>query len=152
MFRCSLLFSQLTSLGRNLFKEFIILSSMGLLICFKLNRCLSDLLDQGQTELGWWRAISVPFLQLWQNRTSGWYTNSHHIAPSNWLRKQRRLNGTTRSNFERKEVLNWNVVLQIHEYYSSVAQLRSTDKRFLEAYVECTVTAAPSLQVDAMLR
>lgn len=79
---------------------------MGLLICFKLNRCLSDMLDQGQTELGWWHAISVPFLQLWQSRTSGWYTKSHHIAPSNWLRKQHRLNGVTRTNFEMKEVLN----------------------------------------------
>lgn len=51
MFRCSLLFSQSMNLSRYWFKEFIILSSMGLLIYFKLNRCLSALLDQGQTEL-----------------------------------------------------------------------------------------------------
>lgn len=51
MFRCSLLFSQSLNLSRYWFKVFIILSSMGLLIYFKLNRCLSALLDQGQTQL-----------------------------------------------------------------------------------------------------
>jgi len=51
MFRCSLLFLQSMNLSRYWFEEFIILSSVGLLINCKLNRCLSALLDEGQTDL-----------------------------------------------------------------------------------------------------